>query len=63
MDAATVTNLLLKGPPGTGKTCLALKAMRALIDNPQLITRPILVIALTNHALDQLVEVRTFLTR
>jgi len=65
MDAAQLAALkqiltkrlaLVQGPPGTGKTFLALKALHAILDNRPPNSGPIFLVALTNHALDQLME-------
>ena len=52
---------VIQGPPGTGKTFIGLKICRLLLDNknswlPNNMTRPILVVCYTNHALDQFLE-------
>lgn len=47
---------LIQGPPGTGKTFLALQIMRVLLANRSHDDPPILVLCLTNHALDQFLE-------
>eukprot|EP01083_Nonionella_stella_P096399 270992_1 len=47
---------LVQGPPGTGKTFVTLQALRVLVDNMQYSDPPLLVVSLTNHALDQLLE-------
>jgi hypothetical protein len=54
-SALTKELAVVQGPPGTGKTFMALKITEILITNKQRlgIKRPILVISLTNHALDQ----------
>lgn len=52
---------IIQGPPGTGKTYIGLKIMKNLINNlfrpaKPIITKPILVVCYTNHALDQFIE-------
>jgi len=51
---------VVQGPPGTGKTYVALKALRVLLHPTNRRLRgdksPVLIVALTNHALDQLLE-------
>lgn len=54
--ALTQSIALIQGPPGTGKTFLALQIMRHLVANRQRGDPPILVMCLTNHALDQFLE-------
>jgi len=53
--ALTREMVVIQGPPGTGKTFMALKIAEILIKNKQEMgrTTPILVVCLTNHALDQ----------
>jgi len=53
--ALTKEMVVIQGPPGTGKTFMALKIAEILIKNKQEMgrTTPILVVCLTNHALDQ----------
>jgi anthranilate/para-aminobenzoate synthase component II len=53
--ALTQELVVIQGPPGTGKTFMALKIAEILIKNKQKMGRktPILVVCLTNHALDQ----------
>ncbi|XP_059472037.1 NFX1-type zinc finger-containing protein 1-like [Neocloeon triangulifer] len=53
--ALTKELAVIQGPPGTGKTFMALKIAEILIRNQQAMKRktPILVVCLTNHALDQ----------
>lgn len=58
---AALTNELtiIQGPPGTGKTFIGLKIMETLINNlyvDEYLTKPILVVCYTNHALDQFME-------
>jgi hypothetical protein len=59
---------IIQGPPGTGKTFIGLKILKTLINNlyrdcdPKFsrpvsyLTKPILVVCYTNHALDQFIE-------
>ena len=53
---------IIQGPPGTGKTYVGLKVAKVLLENrevwtdPQVGSRPILVVCYTNHALDQFLE-------
>lgn len=69
--ALTKEFAIIQGPPGTGKTFLGLKVVETLLRNPQhwwshpLYNKdgneverggPILVVCLTNHALDQFLE-------
>ncbi|KAF4525721.1 hypothetical protein B566_EDAN011898 [Ephemera danica] len=53
--ALTKELVVIQGPPGTGKTFIGLKIAEILVGNKAAASRttPILVIALTNHALDQ----------
>jgi anthranilate/para-aminobenzoate synthase component II len=53
--ALTRELVVIQGPPGTGKTFMALKIAGILIENKVQMRRktPILVVCLTNHALDQ----------
>ncbi|XP_059484951.1 NFX1-type zinc finger-containing protein 1-like [Neocloeon triangulifer] len=46
---------VIQGPPGTGKTFIGLKIAQILVENRAVTSRktPILVVCLTNHALDQ----------
>ncbi|XP_050539011.1 NFX1-type zinc finger-containing protein 1-like [Daktulosphaira vitifoliae] len=51
--------VIIQGPPGTGKTFIGLKIMKTLIENLYIannLTKPILVVCFTNHALDQFME-------
>jgi hypothetical protein len=54
-SALTKELAVIQGPPGTGKTFMALKIAEILIRNKHSlgIKKPILVVSLTNHALDQ----------
>ena len=70
MQAALTQELtLIQGPPGTGKTFVGVQIMRILLantrplrspsppkDNQLVALQPILVVCLTNHALDQFLE-------
>ncbi|XP_001949970.2 NFX1-type zinc finger-containing protein 1 [Acyrthosiphon pisum] len=50
---------VIQGPPGTGKTFIGLKIMKTIINNlydKPFLTKPILVVCYTNHALDQFME-------
>ena len=53
---------IIQGPPGTGKTYVGLKVAKVLLENrevwtdPEVGSRPILVVCYTNHALDQFLE-------
>jgi anthranilate/para-aminobenzoate synthase component II len=53
--ALTKELVVIQGPPGTGKTFMALKIAEFLVKNKERMGRstPILVVCLTNHALDQ----------
>ncbi|KIJ04701.1 hypothetical protein PAXINDRAFT_141786, partial [Paxillus involutus ATCC 200175] len=51
VDALTREVALIQGPPGTGKSYTGVELLRVLIANR---VRPILMIALTNHALDHM---------
>jgi superfamily II DNA or RNA helicase len=53
--ALTKELVVIQGPPGMGKTFMALKIAETLIRNKERMgrTTPILVVCLTNHALDQ----------
>jgi AAA domain len=53
--ALTKELVVIQGPPGTGKTFMALKIAEILITNKKQMgrTTPLLVVCLTNHALDQ----------
>ncbi|KAK4873187.1 hypothetical protein RN001_015216 [Aquatica leii] len=56
--ALTHKFVVIQGPPGTGKTYLGLKIAEALVKNEHAWYdgSPILVVCLTNHALDQFLE-------
>ena len=66
--ALTQEIAVIQGPPGTGKTFIGLKIVQALLKNfsawnstrfgstNNLLRSPILVMCLTNHALDQFLE-------
>ncbi|XP_059483772.1 NFX1-type zinc finger-containing protein 1-like [Neocloeon triangulifer] len=56
LQAALTKELaVIQGPPGTGKTFMAMKITEILIKNKFIMNRraPILVVCMTNHALDQ----------
>ncbi|XP_014216560.1 NFX1-type zinc finger-containing protein 1-like [Copidosoma floridanum] len=57
-SAITQKLAIIQGPPGTGKTFLALQIVQALLENKSkwLHYGPIVVVCLTNHALDQFLE-------
>ncbi|XP_014219353.1 NFX1-type zinc finger-containing protein 1-like [Copidosoma floridanum] len=57
-SALTQEFAVIQGPPGTGKTFIALKIVRALLENSTKWKKhgPIVVVCLTNHALDQFLE-------
>ncbi|XP_026822366.1 NFX1-type zinc finger-containing protein 1-like [Rhopalosiphum maidis] len=57
--ALTQEFTIIQGPPGTGKTFLGLKIMKTIISNlyeNKFLSKPIIVICYTNHALDQFIE-------
>uniref|UniRef100_T1IT11 non-specific serine/threonine protein kinase n=1 Tax=Strigamia maritima TaxID=126957 RepID=T1IT11_STRMM len=59
--ALTSALAIIQGPPGTGKTYVGLKIMQTLLNNQKVwmekaIKSPILIVATTNHALDQFLE-------
>ncbi|KAL4098189.1 hypothetical protein QTP88_022837 [Uroleucon formosanum] len=57
--ALTQEFTVIQGPPGTGKTFIGLKIMKTIISNlyeEPFLTKPILVVCYTNHALDQFME-------
>jgi len=57
--ALTQEFTVIQGPPGTGKTFVGLKIMKTIISNlyeEPFLTKPILVVCYTNHALDQFME-------
>jgi len=57
--ALTQAFTVIQGPPGTGKTFIGLKIMNTIINNlykKSALTKPILVVCYTNHALDQFME-------
>lgn len=59
--ALTQEFTVIQGPPGTGKTYIGLKIMKTLItnlyaNNQPFLTKPIVVVCYTNHALDQFME-------
>jgi helicase required for RNAi-mediated heterochromatin assembly 1 len=47
---------IVQGPPGTGKTFTSVSALRVLIENLGDDSPPIIIVAQTNHALDQLMN-------
>ncbi|KAH0537467.1 hypothetical protein FGG08_005730 [Glutinoglossum americanum] len=47
---------VIQGPPGTGKTYVSILALKAILDNMSNEDPPVIVIAQTNHALDQLLR-------
>ncbi|KAK3888095.1 hypothetical protein Pcinc_007833 [Petrolisthes cinctipes] len=59
-SALTRQLAIIQGPPGTGKSFLGLKIVHALLHNSDVWKKdnptPILVVCLTNHALDQFLE-------
>ncbi|XP_017480047.1 PREDICTED: NFX1-type zinc finger-containing protein 1-like isoform X1 [Rhagoletis zephyria] len=56
--ALTQDFAVIQGPPGTGKTFIALEIVRTLLTNKAYWKHygPIVVVCLTNHALDQFLE-------
>ena len=58
--ALTQEIAVIQGPPGTGKTYIGMKIVEALLQNRRVwdpeCQSPILVMCLTNHALDQFLE-------
>ncbi|XP_048505861.1 NFX1-type zinc finger-containing protein 1-like isoform X3 [Athalia rosae] len=56
--ALTEEFAVIQGPPGTGKTFIALEIVRTLLENSSFWKGygPIVVVCLTNHALDQFLE-------
>lgn len=57
-NALTQDLAIIQGPPGTGKTFIALQIVRCLLENKSKWRKygPIVVVCLTNHALDQFLE-------
>ncbi|KIO17982.1 hypothetical protein M407DRAFT_32349 [Tulasnella calospora MUT 4182] len=53
VNALTSEVSLIQGPPGTGKSYTGVELLRVLISNN---IRPILLIAFTNHALDNIIS-------
>lgn len=61
--AMTQELTIIQGPPGTGKTHISLQIVKLILSNKWLNSSPMLIVAYTNHALDQLLEpVLEFLT-
>ncbi|KAK3673885.1 hypothetical protein LTR78_006087 [Recurvomyces mirabilis] len=57
VSALTQSFALIQGPPGTGKSYTGVALMRALLANKKSASLgPIITVAQTNHALDQLLE-------
>ncbi|XP_050436996.1 NFX1-type zinc finger-containing protein 1-like [Adelges cooleyi] len=57
--ALTKEFTMIQGPPGTGKTYIGLEIVKIIIENmykTKKLTSPILVVCMTNHALDQFLE-------
>jgi len=57
--ALTQEFTVIQGPPGTGKTFIGLKIMKTILSNlyeKPFLTKPIIVVCYTNHALDQFIE-------
>lgn len=57
--ALTKEFAMIQGPPGTGKTYIGLEIVRTIIENlycTNKLTNPIMVVCMTNHALDQFLE-------
>jgi len=57
--ALTQELTIIQGPPGTGKTFIGLNILKEIINNlyrKPILTKPILVVCYTNHALDQFLE-------
>ncbi|XP_046589526.1 NFX1-type zinc finger-containing protein 1 isoform X1 [Neodiprion lecontei] len=57
-SALTQELVLIQGPPGTGKTFLALQIIRTILENREYWLKhgPVMVVCLTNHALDQILD-------
>lgn len=57
--ALTKEFVMIQGPPGTGKTYIGLEIVKIIIENmydTNKIKHPIMVVCMTNHALDQFLE-------
>ncbi|XP_029345817.1 NFX1-type zinc finger-containing protein 1 [Acyrthosiphon pisum] len=57
--ALTKEFVMIQGPPGTGKTYIGLEILKIIIENmydTNKIKHPIMVVCMTNHALDQFLE-------
>lgn len=57
--ALTKEFTMIQGPPGTGKTYIGLEIVKIIIENmydTNKLTNPIMVVCMTNHALDQFLE-------
>ncbi|XP_060877240.1 NFX1-type zinc finger-containing protein 1-like [Metopolophium dirhodum] len=57
--ALTQEFTVIQGPPGTGKTFIGLKIIKTILSNlyeRPFLTKPIIVVCYTNHALDQFIE-------
>lgn len=57
--ALTKEFAMIQGPPGTGKTYIGLQIVKIIIQNMYItkqLTNPIMVVCMTNHALDQFLE-------
>uniref|UniRef100_A0A2S2P903 NFX1-type zinc finger-containing protein 1 n=2 Tax=Schizaphis graminum TaxID=13262 RepID=A0A2S2P903_SCHGA len=57
--ALTKEFTMIQGPPGTGKTYIGLEIVKVIIENmydTNKLNHPIMVVCMTNHALDQFLE-------
>ncbi|XP_015376357.1 PREDICTED: NFX1-type zinc finger-containing protein 1-like, partial [Diuraphis noxia] len=57
--ALTKEFVMIQGPPGTGKTYIGLEIVKIIIENMYItnkLNHPIMVVCMTNHALDQFLE-------
>ncbi|XP_050060549.1 NFX1-type zinc finger-containing protein 1-like [Aphis gossypii] len=57
--ALTKEFTMIQGPPGTGKTYIGLEIVKVIIENmynTKKLNHPIMVVCMTNHALDQFLE-------
>lgn len=57
--ALTKEFAMIQGPPGTGKTYIGLEIVKIIIENmynTKKLKNPIMVVCMTNHALDQFLE-------